>query len=96
MARISVYLPDNLHRQAKRARLNVSVLTQQAIRDALARGARMRALEDFLRGDADGPPVLSREEIAAADAWAAAVLAAAERGRGARRSPRSQRTKRTA
>jgi post-segregation antitoxin (ccd killing protein) len=36
MARISVYLPDDLAEATKRADLNVSRLTQAAIRSALA------------------------------------------------------------
>ncbi len=36
MSRINVYLPDELALQAKEAGLNVSNLTQQAIRSALA------------------------------------------------------------
>jgi hypothetical protein len=36
MARINVYLPDDLATEAKTAGLNVSNLTQQALRSALA------------------------------------------------------------
>ena len=36
MARVNVYLPDNLAAEAKRARLNVSAITQDAIRSTLA------------------------------------------------------------
>jgi len=36
MARINVYLPDELARQARDADLNVSSLTQAALRSALA------------------------------------------------------------
>ena len=36
MSRVNVYLPDELAAQAKRAGLNVSSLTQDAIRSALA------------------------------------------------------------
>lgn len=89
-------MPDDLHRQAKRARLNVSLLAQQAIRDALAREARMRALDDFLRVGANRRAAVRPDEIAAAEAWAAAVVAAAERGRTAQRQSRSSRAKRSA
>jgi post-segregation antitoxin (ccd killing protein) len=37
MARVNVYLPDELARAARDAGLNVSSMTQQAISDALAR-----------------------------------------------------------
>lgn len=36
MARVNVYLPDDLAAEAKRARLNVSAITQDAIRGTLA------------------------------------------------------------
>jgi post-segregation antitoxin (ccd killing protein) len=39
MARVNVYLPDDLAAQAKRARLNVSAITQDAIRSTLAASA---------------------------------------------------------
>ncbi len=35
MARLNVYVPDDLAAAARKAELNVSALTQQAIRDAL-------------------------------------------------------------
>jgi post-segregation antitoxin (ccd killing protein) len=38
MARVNVYLPDELAEEAKAAGLNVSGLTQQAIRSALSAG----------------------------------------------------------
>ncbi len=37
MSRVNVYLPDDLADQAKRAGLNISSLTQDAIRSSLAR-----------------------------------------------------------
>jgi len=36
MARVNVYLPDDLAEEAKSAGLNVSSLTQEALRSALA------------------------------------------------------------
>ena len=39
MARVNVYLPDDLAAQAKQARLNVSAITQDAIRTNLAASA---------------------------------------------------------
>ena len=39
MARVNVYLPDDLAAAAKRARLNVSAITQDAIRTTLAASA---------------------------------------------------------
>ncbi|CAN5531148.1 type II toxin-antitoxin system CcdA family antitoxin [soil metagenome] len=44
MARVNVYLPDELARAAKDADLNVSSLTQEAVRRALA----ARATNDWL------------------------------------------------
>lgn len=39
MARVNVYLPDELAHRAKEAGLNVSNLTQEAVRSALAANA---------------------------------------------------------
>ena len=39
MARVNVYLPDDLADQAKDAGLNVSSLTQEAVRSALSASA---------------------------------------------------------
>lgn len=44
MARVNVYLPDELAAQAKEAGLNVSGLTQEAIQSALA----SRCVDDWL------------------------------------------------
>jgi post-segregation antitoxin (ccd killing protein) len=44
MARVNVYLPDDLADQAKDAGLNVSRLTQEAVRSALS----ARETEDWL------------------------------------------------
>lgn len=46
MARVNVYLPDDLAAEAKRARLNVSAITQDAIRSTLAASAT----DDWLAG----------------------------------------------
>ena len=39
MARVNVYLPDDLAARAKQAQLNVSAITQDAIRSTLAASA---------------------------------------------------------
>jgi post-segregation antitoxin (ccd killing protein) len=39
MARVNIYLPDEMAAAAREAGLNVSALTQQALADALARRA---------------------------------------------------------
>jgi hypothetical protein len=96
MARINVYVPDRLYQQAKRARLNVSELSQKAIRDELLRRERMKALDELL-GDLamqQGPG--TTEEVAAAEAWAAEVIATAERARGRPRPPRTTKARRSA
>lgn len=46
MARVNVYLPDDLAEEARDAGLNVSGLAQDAIRDALA----LRSAEAWLAG----------------------------------------------
>jgi len=67
MARVNVYLPDDLAAQAKAAGLNVSGLTQEAIKSALA----ARRVDDWLDDVASLPPLDVDEQ-----AVAAAVLAA--------------------
>jgi len=67
MARVNVYLPDELAAEAKRAGLNVSGLTQEAIQAALA----AHRVDDWLDGVASLPP-LGIDEGAVAEAVAAA------------------------
>jgi post-segregation antitoxin (ccd killing protein) len=91
MSRVNVYVPDDLHRQAKRARLNVSELCQEAIRAELARRERFRAMGEWAAELTDRHGSASPEEIAEAEAWANQILAAAKRAEGARRKPRRPR-----
>jgi len=67
MARVNVYLPDDLAARARAAGLNVSGLTQEAIESALA----ARRVDDWLDDVASLPPLDVDEQ-----AVAAAVLAA--------------------
>jgi post-segregation antitoxin (ccd killing protein) len=52
MARVNVYLPDELARQAREAGINISSLTQEALRRALSG----RATRTWLRQVASLPP----------------------------------------
>jgi post-segregation antitoxin (ccd killing protein) len=45
MARVNVYLPDHLAQQARAAGLNISAVTQEALRGALNRGETDRWLQ---------------------------------------------------
>ena len=45
IARVNVYLPDDLAERARAARLNVSAIAQEALRSRLAREATDRWLE---------------------------------------------------
>jgi post-segregation antitoxin (ccd killing protein) len=77
MARANVYLPDELHEAARRADLNVSELTQRAIRDELEKRERLAAFAEFLdAGDTRARPP-TKKELAEADAWAQEMLALA-------------------
>lgn len=67
MARVNVYLPDELAERARAADLNVSGLTQDAIRRALD----VRAVNDWLDDLASLPPAgidpaVVREAVSAA------------------------------
>lgn len=77
MARVNVYLPDDLLADAKEAGLPVSELTQAAVRDELAKRGRLRALERFIRELADAQGPATAAEMAEAEAWAESVVAAA-------------------
>ncbi|HYF45251.1 MAG TPA: type II toxin-antitoxin system CcdA family antitoxin [Acidimicrobiales bacterium] len=45
MPKVSVYLPDELYRAARERDLSISTLAQEAIRDALAKGANTAWIE---------------------------------------------------
>ncbi len=63
MARVNVYLPDELARQAREAGLNVSKLTQEALRRALA----VLRTDDWLDGLSRLRPTgVSHHEVQAA------------------------------
>jgi post-segregation antitoxin (ccd killing protein) len=61
MSRVNVYLPDDLAEEARKAGLNISSLTQEAIRASLAR----RSLERWVQRVAqlDSPGVSHRKVI---------------------------------
>jgi post-segregation antitoxin (ccd killing protein) len=63
MARVNVYLPDDLAEEARAAGVNVSNVTQAALRHELAR----RSTSDWLRqlGPTE-PRVATHEEVLAA------------------------------
>lgn len=63
MARINVYLPDDLAQAARDEDLNVSALTQQAVRNALAAAATDRWLASLPR---HGRSSVTSEEVVAA------------------------------
>jgi hypothetical protein len=63
MARVNIYLPDDLARRAREAGLNVSGVAQEAIESQL----RIRAVNDWLASLRARPPLegprLSNEEL---------------------------------
>ncbi|MDT0203828.1 type II toxin-antitoxin system CcdA family antitoxin [Nocardioides sp. AE5] len=61
MARLNVYVPDELAARAKEAGLNVSALTQEALTQALATSATTRWLAALPKG-----PTVDHEAIIAA------------------------------
>ncbi len=75
MARRNISLPDDLDDRARRARLNVSALAQEAVAQELDRQARMARLDAWLDelDEQQGPP--SAKAFAAAQAWAASAKA---------------------
>jgi hypothetical protein len=90
MPRVNVYLPEELAAEAKAAGLQVSELTQAAIRAELDRRGRAAALEEFLveLDGRHGPA--TPDEMAEADRWAESVVAEAGAARrGAKRRART-------
>lgn len=67
MARVNVYVPDDLAARAKEAGLNVSGLTQDALKSALA----VRRIDDWLDEIASHEP-LDIDDSAVAEAVSAA------------------------
>lgn len=65
MARINVYVPDDLAARSREAGLNVSALTQEALAAALAAGRTDVWLDSLGRGR--GTPVSTRDVLAAVD-----------------------------
>ncbi len=63
MARVNIYLPDDLAREAKSAGLNISKITQEALRTAL----ESRRVAAWLDGIARLPPTgVTHEQAMAA------------------------------
>ncbi len=65
MARLNVYVPDELAARSREAGLNVSALTQQAIARALAAGQTDAWVASLGRGAAE--PVTTGDVLAALD-----------------------------
>lgn len=64
MARVNVYLPDDLAAEAREAGLNVSALTQAAIRDELQRRSAEAWWEDLREFHRLNPhPPISHEAV---------------------------------
>jgi len=69
MTRVNISIPDELHRRAKEAGLNISRLTRKAIVAELERLAKIAAVEEYIAElEAEqGPP--TEQEMADAKAW---------------------------
>jgi post-segregation antitoxin (ccd killing protein) len=70
MARVNVYLPDELAREARAAGLNVSKVAQEALHRSLARDATDRwldRLEKLPRADVSNEQVLEAIDAARAE-----------------------------
>ena len=64
MARVNVYLPDDLAAEAKEAGLNVSAVTQAAIRSELQRNAMAVWLDELASFRRQGPPIdVSHDDV---------------------------------
>lgn len=74
MARVNITVPDELHRQAKSAGVNVSQLAQQAIAAELARRAKVAELDAYLTERVAELGPTTDAERAEAKAWADDLL----------------------
>jgi post-segregation antitoxin (ccd killing protein) len=81
MARVNIYLPDDLAREARAAGLNISKVTQEALRSALA----SRRVAAWLDGIARLPPtgVTHEQAMAALDEARAEMWGDEDRGEDA-------------
>jgi post-segregation antitoxin (ccd killing protein) len=83
MARVNITMPDELHKRAKQAGLNISQVAQQAIAAELAREAKVAELDAYLAElEAEMGPISDRDR-AEAKAWADKALRADTRRRSA-------------
>lgn len=83
MARVNITIPDDIHRQAKRARLNISHLAQQAVGAELTRLAKLAELDRYLAELETELGPTGDTERAEATAWADRVLKPARTRRSA-------------
>ena len=67
MARVNVYLPDDLAEEVRASGINVSQVTQDALRAALSPIRTNLWLDDIKRLGSTG---ISSDEVAAAVTWA--------------------------
>jgi hypothetical protein len=85
MPRVSIWLPDELHRAAKELRLPLSELAQGAVRAEVERHRKAALLGEYLHElDAELGPA-TEEQSAEADRWAAKLTSPARQ----RRKPKS-------
>ncbi len=83
MSRVNITMPDDLHRQAKEAGLNISQLAQHAVAGELTRLAKIAELDAYLAElEAELGPT-SEAERADAEAWADRLLGPAQVRRSA-------------
>lgn len=74
MDRVNISIPEELHRRAKEAGLNISKLTRDAIIQELERLAKIAELEKYLAEmEAELGPI-DEEDQARADAWVERML----------------------
>lgn len=71
MARVNIYLPDDLADEVRGSGLNVSAVAQEALRDALAARRMSDWLDDILRLPSTG---VTHEQVMAALGEARAEL----------------------
>ena len=72
MARVNVYLPDGLVREAKEAKLNISSLTQEAVRlelDKRSMNAWLNSLRDLPAAEAGHEQVMKALDEARDELW---------------------------
>ncbi|MCZ2804887.1 type II toxin-antitoxin system CcdA family antitoxin [Modestobacter sp. VKM Ac-2983] len=81
MARVNITVPDEVLDRARAADLNISAITAAALTEELDRRAKVAALDAYLADLERTHGPLPEDELAAAGAWADALVVSRPKAR---------------